>query len=63
MAKSDPIRKQLDAQQRIADEAHAALNGADDALAEAEDRQSRRVTRRPAAGSMAARVAAARGVM
>ena len=60
MAKSDPIRKQLTAQQRIADETIQAINAADDALAVAEDRERRRATRRPAAGTMAAQVAAAR---
>jgi hypothetical protein len=63
MAISDPIRKQLEAQERIADEAHAALTAADDALAEAEARERRRATRRPSQGTMAAQVAAARGRM
>lgn len=63
MPKSDPIRKQLAAQERIADEAHAAIVAADDALAEVEHRERRRATRRPADGSMAAQVAAAREQM
>lgn len=61
MAKSDPIRTQLDAQQRIADEAHHALVAADDALAVAEDRERRRATRRPDTNSFVGRVAAMRG--
>lgn len=63
MAKSDPIRKQLDAQARIAAEAHLALTAADDALSVAEDRDRRRATRRADEGSLAGRVAALRGRM
>lgn len=62
MPKSDPIRTQLTAQERIADEAHAALTAADDALALAEER-ARRVccdTRRARDHTAAGRVAAIR---
>lgn len=60
MAKSDPIRKQIAAQEKIGDEAFHALNDADDALAKVEERERRRATRRPSSDSMAGRVAAAR---
>lgn len=45
MPKSDPIRRQVEAQAAISDEAFHALNDADDALARSEERNRRRTTR------------------
>ena len=45
MPKVDAIRKQVETQRRIADEATAALQGAEDALTSVEDREARRATR------------------
>lgn len=51
--RSDPIRRQVKAQAAISDEAMAAINDADDALAEAEERTSRRTARTPERSDLA----------
>ena len=45
MPKVDLIRKQVETQRRIAQEAAAALQTAEDALTAMEDREARRITR------------------
>lgn len=45
MPKVDAIRRQVETQRRIAEEATAALQAAEDTLTAVEDRESRRATR------------------
>ncbi|BAN03354.1 hypothetical protein [Ilumatobacter coccineus] len=51
--RSDPIRRQIEAQAAISDEATAAINDADDALAQAEERIRRRTARNPERSDLA----------